>query len=1181
MSYLRFAVIAAGLITVAAIIWFLGPLFAFAGYTPLEGVLARIASIATISVLICVIGVLRWRTRRKRKAALLQSVVDDESDQSNATSASAEEVQTLKTGLEQALITAKKVHGGAPAHYLYESPWYLIIGPPGSGKSTLLKSSSLSFSGSENLIQQGGIGGTRHCDWWFSDQAVLLDTAGRYTTQDSNQEIDQTGWQGFLQLLKSKRPERPINGVFLVISASDLIFADDTELDDLARKARDRIFELEQCLETVMPLYLIINKSDLLEGFEEYFSDLESLEREQIWGFTLPWHEHLSGREAVARCTEEMRVLASRLEEESLAKIQSEQNTQRRAKIYTFPQQFRVFEQRIASFLDSAFRNSKTNEYARLRGIYLTSATQTGSPIDQLQNRISQQFGISPSGSDLTGTQGRAYFIDDFLTQLVFSETGLVEANAKTQIYKSRRRLVGHAALLLLILGGSSYLFLSRQANDLYLDEVKRDLDSAIIESDILAINSAEILSTLPLLNELRAAASTEQYIGTDSFLLVSSPLSQVDKVETATDVKYRLILEEALLPRLMNRLEGQMLISDKNPEQLYELLRIYLMVAYPEHLNRDEVVNWFRFDVNTNFPSSVSPDDKTALVEHIATLFATEQRTSNHEANADLVSQAREIVGQVSLEERIYRRIRRNYPAIGSFFDPIEASGHKATNLFFSSNAERDPLGVETFFTVEAYQSYFLDALESYSTSFESEQWVLDSKTTNSAGAATEETKSAVLNLYTKDYIRTWDEYLSSIQLKEPEGLLNTLSIVETLADPDSPMIALLSTVASNLSLSRTSHLDTEETGDAEAIEGAAKRLQGVFASANQLIETATVDSKDRPEMAVERHFRTLFDLVPVTSESESTASANLKKLTQRFSSLYQTLEPLTLLGAEYLTPAQHTQIQLQLRRLESSSDGHPPVIQSVVGNLSQSILDGFGDGLCSGLNAAWKADVLSFYEKTLKNRYPLKKTAIYDATTQDFSHFFGPGGLIDTFIRTNLASYVELTNGTYTWIDRPTQPKCVSTGFLQQLSKAQEIRDIFFSGSNPSPSITMQIQTTYSSEQLVNPKVDLGNSVLPGTAGSNLMITWPNSGSVKVALTATEPQTGGVYAQNADGLWALLKFFDMGNIRKTGTDPTRHRADYALGGHRFQIEVVAQSKENPFSSNALESYRCPTNLR
>ena len=71
---------------------------------------------------------------------------------------------------------------------LYALPWYVVIGPPGSGKSTLLQNSGLNFPLSSSFGKEAmrGVGGTRNCDWWFTDEAVFLDTAGRYTTQDSD-----------------------------------------------------------------------------------------------------------------------------------------------------------------------------------------------------------------------------------------------------------------------------------------------------------------------------------------------------------------------------------------------------------------------------------------------------------------------------------------------------------------------------------------------------------------------------------------------------------------------------------------------------------------------------------------------------------------------------------------------------------------------------------------------------------------------------------------------------------------------------------------------------------------------------------------------------------------------------------------------------------------------------------
>ena len=78
---------------------------------------------------------------------------------------------------------------------LYDLPWYMIIGPPGAGKTTVLVNSGLNFPLAEKFGKEAlrGVGGTRSCDWWFTDQAVLLDTAGRYTTQDSNQQRRRSG----------------------------------------------------------------------------------------------------------------------------------------------------------------------------------------------------------------------------------------------------------------------------------------------------------------------------------------------------------------------------------------------------------------------------------------------------------------------------------------------------------------------------------------------------------------------------------------------------------------------------------------------------------------------------------------------------------------------------------------------------------------------------------------------------------------------------------------------------------------------------------------------------------------------------------------------------------------------------------------------------------------------------
>ncbi len=126
-------------------------------------------------------------------------------------------------------------------HSLYELPWYVIIGAPGSGKTTALINSGLHFP-LEQRSGKGalrGVGGTRNCDWWFTDEAIFLDTAGRYTTQDSDANADSAGWAEFLKLLQKYRKRRPVNGVILTISAQDLMAQGHTQPRSARRRQRD------------------------------------------------------------------------------------------------------------------------------------------------------------------------------------------------------------------------------------------------------------------------------------------------------------------------------------------------------------------------------------------------------------------------------------------------------------------------------------------------------------------------------------------------------------------------------------------------------------------------------------------------------------------------------------------------------------------------------------------------------------------------------------------------------------------------------------------------------------------------------------------------------------------------------------------------------------------------------
>ena len=277
-----------GLLALSAVVWWIGPLVAIGTARPLASAWAR----ALLLVLLWALWIARlawaaWQ-RRKTNAALLAGMA-------SGPSASDKEAQLLATRFNDAVRRLKASGGGASwlgalsgsGQYLYELPWYIFIGAPGSGKTTALMNAGLQFllgDAAKSSVQ--GVGGTRNCEWWFTQDAVLVDTAGRYATQDSDRSVDASAWDNFLALLKKTRPRQPINGVLLTVNIQDLLQQGATERAEHAAKLRARLQELHAKLGVRAPVYVMVTKADLIGGFNESFEALNKDERDQVWGFT-------------------------------------------------------------------------------------------------------------------------------------------------------------------------------------------------------------------------------------------------------------------------------------------------------------------------------------------------------------------------------------------------------------------------------------------------------------------------------------------------------------------------------------------------------------------------------------------------------------------------------------------------------------------------------------------------------------------------------------------------------------------------------------------------------------------------------------------------------------------------------------------------------------------------------
>ncbi|MBW4036033.1 MAG: type VI secretion system membrane subunit TssM, partial [Proteobacteria bacterium] len=602
-----------GVAIIAALIWFFAPF-----WPPLAGILPRAIIIGLIVLLWLGVNLGLDRRARKRastvESAITAAPVDPDAG------AKQDEVAALSARLKKALAILAKARG--TRGYLYEQPWYVIIGPPGAGKTTALMNAGLNFPLAAELGQGAvaGVGGTRYCDWWFTDQAVMIDTAGRYTTQDSAVAVDQAGWHGFLDLLKRTRPRQPLNGVIVAIALSDIAGGDPSASAAHARAIRARIKDLTSRLGVTVPVYALFTKSDLIAGFTEFFDDLDTAGRAQVWGATFPNERGPAG--AVREFVPEFKALIGRLEARVIDRLAAERSPDRRAMIEGFPLQVASLQAPLAAFLTEAFGGSTLDPAPWLRGVYLCSGTQEGTPIDRLTGALARSFGIDQRRApSLRPQSGRSYFLASLLKDVIFGEAMLGSADRGLARRRFALRAGGFAAVGVVFIALLAGLLISRGNN---AAAIARATNSLAAEQKIAAtlkldpVSSANLPLIAPLLEQARRLAAAKPDAG-----FAGLGLDQTGSVHAATAAVYRNTLDFALLPRLVLQLEAEMRGGLDRPDFLYQATRVYLMLGNQGPLDAPLVEAWMKLDWQRLYPGIGQTDLRASLMENLIDLLA------------------------------------------------------------------------------------------------------------------------------------------------------------------------------------------------------------------------------------------------------------------------------------------------------------------------------------------------------------------------------------------------------------------------------------------------------------------------------------------------------------------------------------------------------------------------------
>jgi type VI protein secretion system component VasK len=297
---------------------------------------------------------------------------------------------------------------------LYALPWYLVIGPPGSGKSAALGASGLDLPAEFAHVAHGGA--TRDCDWWLTNEAIVLDTAGRLSVSDSGPERDE--WLTLLRLLRKTRPNRAANGVIVVLSAVRLVTASGAQLEAEARTLRRRLNEIVDTLAVDPPVYVVVSQLDRIEGFVELASALPPNRLVEALGFTNGERRFADAGDLAARALEAIRDRLETLVDELVLR---EPDPARRRRVLCFPHEFEALADAIAVLLRSAFAPSVYEETPFLRGVYFASARRGGGTSSAVLSRLGQDWARAQHAN--SAPQG--WFLRDLFRDVVIGDRDL------------------------------------------------------------------------------------------------------------------------------------------------------------------------------------------------------------------------------------------------------------------------------------------------------------------------------------------------------------------------------------------------------------------------------------------------------------------------------------------------------------------------------------------------------------------------------------------------------------------------------------------------------------------------------------------------------------------------------------------------------------------------------------
>jgi type VI secretion system protein ImpL len=1106
-----------------------------------------------------------------------------------------QEIDVLKKRLLDAVGTIKnsKLGQSTGSAALYEMPWYIVIGNPAAGKSTAVLNSGLNFPFSDKGGQTvQGIGGTRNCDWFFTTEGILLDTAGRYAVQEEDREE----WFGFLKLLRKYRPKAPINGIVIVASIAELTGNRPDVAIALARELRQRVQELTERLELFAPVYVVFTKVDLIAGFVDFFEDSDAEERSRVWGATLPYDTDGKAN-AVSLFDQHFDTLADGIKELGTTRMSLNRSEGMSPGVLTFPLEFIGVKHHLRTFIATLFEDNPYQFKPIFRGFYFTSAVQEGVATHATGERIVQQFGLA-AGRRLTASisSNTGFFLKNLFSAVIFADRNLVRQYASRNKIRLRYAAFYSAVLVLgLAVGGWSWSFVS---NRQYVTNIQADLEHA----QKIQENRLDLASRLQALNILQDRLQQLQQYRDNHPLSLSFGLYQGDRVEHKLRAEYFKGLQQVLLQPVASNLEafltevtahagklevptrtsqggivlaatssdsgmrsGAALYKDAAPtnaEDAYSALKTYLMLGNrdriePGHLN-DQLTRFWRNWLENN-RGNASREQIIRDAEKLISFYLAQANEADLpliENKLALVDQVRDslrpVVKGTPARERVYSEIRMRAATRFPIVTVASIVGEQHKDIVAGSHT------VSGAFTRAAWEQYVEGAIKEASTKeLQSTDWVLKTSVKDdlSLEGSPEQIQKELIRLYKADYINEWKKFMQGILIKDFTSFENAVQHMNVLGDPQSsPVSVLLQTLYRETSWDNPSLVS-------QGLQGAKRGLIDWFRE-TVLRQTPGQVKIDVPGGAaansslqagvVGKEFAAIANLVVARGENKDLSLMkgyldHLSKIRTRFNQIGNSGDygPPSRQLMQATLDGNGSELADALKYIdENMLTGMPPAERATIRPLLvRPLMQAFAVIITPAeqeLNRTWMAQVYDPFSKSLAVKYPFAADSRIEATPGEIAQVFGPDGTISRYVQSAMGPLVIRRGDTLaarTWADMGVR---LNPEFSTNLARYVATQGGASSGAANSGS--GQAQTNFQLLPIPTPglteyTVEIDGQTMRYRNGQQEWnsFTWPNAlGQPGAKITAITSDGRTVDVVNFPGQFGLEKFINSAQRKK-----------------------------------------------